>query len=91
MRYASGQDKNGRPKPARLKLPWAVNRRLKDAVLGAAMSAMQNKHNGFRDYYERMHSNGITSASARHSVARKMASVMSAMWKTDSAFDPKLL
>ena len=59
--------------------------------LGAAMSAMQQKHNGFRDYYERMLSNGITPANARHSVARKMVSVVSAMWKTDSAFDPKLL
>ena len=59
--------------------------------MGAAMSAMQQKHNGFRDYYERMLSNGITPANARHSVARKMVSVMSAMWKTDNAFDPKLL
>ena len=91
VRYSSGKDKKGRPKPARLKLPWAVNGRLKNAVLGAAMSAMQQNDNGFRDYYERMLSNGITSANARHSVARKMVSVMSAMWKTDNAFDPKLL
>jgi transposase len=91
VRASSGKDKKGRPKPARLKLPWAVNRQLKNAVLGAAMSAMQHRHNGFRDYYERMLCDGITPANARHSVARKMISVMSAMWKTDSAFDPKLI
>ena len=32
VRATSGKDKKGRPKPARLKLPWAVNRRLKNAV-----------------------------------------------------------
>jgi transposase len=92
VRATSGKDKQGRPKPARLKLPWAVNRRLKNAVLGAATSAItRHSNNAFKDYYERMLSNGITPANARHSVARKMMSVMSAMWKTDSAFDPRLL
>jgi len=91
-RATSGTDKKGRIKPARLKLPWAVNRRLKNAVLGAATSAItRHSSNGFRDYYERMLSNGITPANARHSVARKMMSTMSAMWKTDSKFDEKLL
>jgi hypothetical protein len=51
----------------------------------------RHSSNVFKDYYERMLSNGITPANARHSVARKMMSVMSAMWKTDNAFDPKLL
>jgi transposase len=91
VRVSSGTDKKGRPKPARLKLPWAVNRRLKNAVIGAATSAIGHRDNGFKDYYERMRLNGISPSNAKHSVARKMISTMSAMWKTESKFDEKLL
>lgn len=91
VRASSGTDKKGRPKPARLKLPWAVNRRIKNAVLGAATSAIEKGDNAFKDYYERMLSHGITPANARHSVARKLVSTMSAMWKTGSEYDAKLL
>jgi hypothetical protein len=90
VRATNGRDKKGRPKPARLKLPWAVNRRLKNAVIGAATSAIGHRDNVFKDYHERMLSNGITPANAKHSVAIKMVSTMSAMWKTDSKFDEKL-
>ena len=91
VRASSGKDKKGRPKPPRLKLPWAVNRRLKNAVMGAATSAIERTDNAFKDYYERMLSDGITPANAKHSVARKLVSTMSAMWKTDSEYDEKLL
>ena len=87
----SGKDKKGRPRPPRLKLPWAVNRRLKNAVIGAATTAIEHGDNAFRDYYERMISNGINPTNAKHSVARKMVSTMSAMWKTGSEYDEKLL
>jgi len=91
VRASSGTDKKSRPKPARLKLPWAVNRRIKNAVLGAATSAIEKGDNAFKDYYQRMLSHGITPANARHSVARKLVSTMSAMWKTGSEYDQKLL
>ena len=74
-----------------MKLPWVVNRQVKNAVMGAATSAIERTDNAFKDYYERMLSNGITPANAKHSVARKMVSTMSAMWKTDSEYDEKLL
>ena len=74
-----------------MKLPWAVNRRIKNAVIGAATSAIERGDNAFKDYYERIVSNGITPANAKHSVARKMVSTMSAMWKTDSEYEEKLL
>jgi len=90
VRITSGKDKKGRPKPPRLKLPWAVNRRIKNAVMGAATSAIERGDNAFKDYYERMLSNGITPVNAKHSVARKMISTMSAMWKTGSEYDEKL-
>lgn len=90
QRSASGTDKKGRPKPARLQLPWSVNRTLKNAVLGAALSAINQKSNAFRDYYERMVKNGIIPGNARHAVARKLLTVMWAMFKANSRFDENL-
>ncbi len=89
QRTTSGTDKKGNPKPARLKLPWAVNKTLKNAVLGAAQSAINHKDNAFRDYYERITQNGMITSNARHAVARKMLTVMWGMWKTNSRFDEK--
>ena len=91
QRSASGTDKRGRPKPARLKLPRAVNRTLKKAVLGAAISAINQKDNVFKDYYERMVRDGIITSNARHAVARKLLTVMWGMWKTNSPFNENLL
>ena len=91
QRSASGTDKKGRPKPAMLRLPWAVNRTLKNAVLGAALSAINQKSNAFRDYYERMVKDGVITSNARHAVARKLLTVMWGMWKSNSRFDEKLL
>jgi len=90
QRTSSGTDKKGKPRPARLQLPWAVNRTLKNAVLGAAISAINQKDNLFGDYYERMVTDGIMPSNARHAVARKLLTVMWAMWKTNSRFDEKL-
>jgi transposase len=91
QRTASGTDNKGRPKPARLQLPWAVNRTLKNSILGAATSAIRQKNNLFRQYYERMLEDGIMPSNARHAVARKMLTVMWAMWKTNSRFDEDML
>jgi transposase len=91
QRTTSGTDKKGRPKPARLQLPWAVNRTLKNTVLGAAISAINQKDNIFRDYYERMVQDGVITSNARHAVARKLLTVMWGMWKTNSQFDKNLL
>jgi transposase len=91
QRTASGTDKKGRPKPAKLQLPWAVNGTLKDAVLGAALSAIRQRQNPFRTDYERMVRNDIIPSNARHAVARKMLTVMWGMWKSNSRFDESLL
>jgi transposase len=91
QRSASGTDKKGRPKPARLQLPWAINRTLKNAVLGAALSAINQKNNAFRDYYERMVKDGVITSNARHAVARKLLTVMWGMWKQKSQFDETLV
>jgi transposase len=90
QRTTSGTDKKGKPKPARLQLPWAVNPTLKNAVLGAALTAINQKNNVFKDYYERMIADGMITSNARHAVARKMLTVLWAMWKTNSPFDEKI-
>jgi hypothetical protein len=59
--------------------------------MGAATSAIERGDNAFKDYYERMLSHGIIPVNAKHSVARKMISTMSAMWRTGSQYDEKLL
>jgi transposase len=87
QRTASGTDKKGRPKPARLQLPWAANRVLKNAILGAALTAINQKQNCFKTDYERMVLNGIIPGNARHTVARKMLTVMWGMWKRSCQFD----
>ena len=86
QRTASGTDKKGKPKPARLQLPWAANRVLKNAILGAAMTAINQKQNCFKADYERMVLNGIIPGNARHTVARKMLTVMWGMWKRSCQF-----
>jgi hypothetical protein len=87
----SGKDRNGRMKLGRLQLAWQVNRRLKGAVMGAALSAVRQGKNVFAEQYERLVRDGLTTGNALHTVARKMLSVMWGMWKTDTRFDPRLV
>ena len=91
QRTASGTDKKGKPKPARLQLAWAVNRLLKNVVLGAVHTAINQNENIFRRDYERMIHESIIPSNARHAVARKMLTVMWGMWKTNSRFNEKLV
>jgi transposase len=86
-RTASGTDKKGKPRPALLRLPRAANRKLKNAVLAAALSAINQRQNSFRQDYERMVRNGVIPSNARHTVARKLLTVMWGMWKTSCQFD----
>lgn len=81
QRTASGTDKKGKPKPARLQLPWAANRILKNAILGAALTAINQKQNSFKADYERMIRNGMMPSNARHTVARTLLTVIWGMWK----------
>lgn len=83
-RSTSGTDAQGRPKPARLRLVRAANRTLKNAVMGATISALNQKHNTFKTDYERMITHGIIPSNARHSVARKMLTILWGMWKQET-------
>ena len=87
----SGKDRHGKMKLGTLHLAWQVNRRLKWAVLGAAISAVRQGENVFTAQYERLVHDGLTGGNALHTVARKMLSVMWGMWKAGTRFDPRLV
>ena len=69
-----------------LHLPRATNRVLKNAVLGAVLSAIHQKGNAFRTDYERRIRHGMIPSHARHTVARKLLTVMWGMWKRRCQF-----
>ena len=80
-RSTSGKDRKGRPKPAKLEMPLASNRVLKNAIMGAALTAINQKQNIFKTDYERMVRDGVIPSNARHTVARKLLTVIWGMWK----------
>jgi len=91
VRDSSGKDSQGRYKRGRLKLVRHANKRLKCAVMGAAVCAINGKDNVLKDYYERLIQDGLTQSNARHTVARKMLTVMWGMWKRSCRFDESLV
>jgi len=88
---SSGKDSRGRYKSGQLRLAWHVNKRLKNAVIGAAMSIINGKDSVFKDYYEQLINDGLTRSNARHAVARKLLTVMWGMWKRSCRFDESLV
>jgi transposase len=90
QRATSGQDRHGREHPTQLQLAWPVNKRIKNVVIGATISAIYSRDNGFRQDYERMISHGTLTSNARHAVARRLLTVLWGMWKNSSRFDPGL-
>jgi len=90
VRKATGTDKRGRPKPGRLCLELAANRALKDAMMGGAISAINQGDNVLSDLYHRLCAKGVLPSNVRHSVARKIIDKMIAMWKTNQPYEPDL-
>jgi len=89
-RFASGTDKWGREKRGTLRLAWATNKRLKDVVMGATISAINQGDNVLAEGYSQRISQGMSPGNARHAVARKQVDRMMAMWKTGSEYCPEL-
>jgi len=87
-RVRSGTDRHGRPKPGYVCPPAEYNRRLKDALIGATLSALMGQ-NSFAEQYRRLLQNGLTSGNARRAVARRLLKVLWGMWKTNQAYDPE--
>lgn len=65
----------------------ACNRDLKDLFKGAAQTALRGKpRNPLREAFERMVEAGTKPNLARLTIARKIAAVVLAMWKTESEY-----
>lgn len=86
QRFASGTDKWGREKPGRVRLAWAVNKRLKDVVMGGTLSAIHQGDNVIAQGYRERMAAGMSKSNSRHTAGRKLLDRMMAMWKTGSAY-----
>jgi transposase len=75
--------------PVQLRPPALMNRPLKNAILGAAKSAIASRNNPFAEQYERWLNAGIKPRTARRNVARSQAAVMWGMWKNGSVYQPE--
>jgi transposase len=86
-RATSGTDNKGKPKEGRLCLYKYANHRLKDVLLGAAITAVGRSDNPFQRYYRTCLKEGMTASNARHAVGRKILRVLWGLWKTNSRYD----
>jgi len=77
--------------PEQLRVPWEVNRSLKNAILGAAKSAILSRESPFAGQYERWIQDGLTPRIARRNVARSQAAVLWGMWKNSDVYRPELV
>lgn len=69
----------------------ACNRLLRNVVIGAAQSAIEQKENVFARRYVAWIKAGRSARNARRSVARDQVTAIWGMWKSDKAFDARLL
>jgi len=75
--------------PVHSQLAHDGNRRLKNMLLGAALSAAARGDNPFADkYIHWTQEEGIHPATARRNVARALACTLWSLWKTGSQYDP---
>jgi transposase len=71
-----------------LRVELACNRRLKNAVIGMAESAILQGDNPFAWQHRKWLEAGISPRNARRNVARSESAVMWGMWKTGGVYDP---
>jgi transposase len=65
------------------------NRRLKDVLLGAAQTAIQQGENALAEKYEFWHEEqGLHAANAKRNVARAVATTLWHMWKSGQTYAP---
>jgi transposase len=74
-----------------IKVEQSCNRLLRNVVIGAARTAIQQKENVFAQRYARWIGAGVSPRNARRNVARDQVTAVWGMWKSDSAFDAKLI
>jgi len=69
----------------------ACNHLLRNVVIGAAQSAIDQKENVFAERYARWIKAELSFRNARRNVARDQVTAIWGMWKSDKAFDASLL
>ena len=76
--------------PMKTRLDYRGHRRLKDVLLGAARSAVeQGADNPYADKYQYwIQEEGMYPSTARRNVARCLAVTLWSMWKTGNKYDP---
>ena len=74
-----------------IRVEQECNRLLRNMVIGAAESAIQHKENVFAERYAQWIQAGLSSRNARRNVAREQVTAVWGMWKSDKAFDAKLI
>jgi transposase len=72
-----------------VKVEQSCNRLLRNVVIGAARSAIEQKENVFAERYARWIQAGLSSRNARRNVARDQVTAVWGMWKSNRAFDAK--
>ncbi len=75
----------------KVRVPFLVNRALKNVILGAAKAAIRQGNNPFAEQHERWIHEGLTPRIARRNVARSQAAVMWGMWKSGSVYCPEVV
>lgn len=75
--------------PGQLRVVRQANRVLKNAILGAAKSAVRTAANPFAGQYERWLNEGISLRNARRNMARSLAATLWGMWKTGRDYRPE--
>jgi transposase len=77
--------------PEYLHVEQACNRLLRNMVIGAAQNAIEQKDNIFLRRYRKWIQAGCSFRNARRNVAREQVAAIWGMWKSDTAFDERLL
>lgn len=67
------------------------NRLLRNVVIGAAQNAIDQKENVSAERYARWLKAGLSSRNARRNVARDQVPAVWGMWKSDTAWDARML
>ena len=74
-----------------MRVEQACNRLLRGVVIGAALHAIEQKENVFAERYARWIQAGLSPRNARRNVARDQVTAIWGMWKSDKAFDARLI
>jgi len=75
--------------PVKVGLERTCNRHLKNAIVGAAESAILKKDNPYRGRFEKWMADGIDRRNSRRNVARALACTVVGMWKNGGVYDPE--